>query len=309
MADNKVPAPDTPVKLDVAPVQSSSFSGKTIQFIAWRLLGILLSVVTLGIAAPWAHCMILRWETKHTYVNGKRLYFDGKGGQLFGKSLLWGLLTVVTFGIYLIFLPVRFHKWRVSHTRFAKETDDLSGPSGGKIAIMVVAGVLAAALLIAAVALFVPRLSFGSDSPTGNSGLLGGLFDKAENVISFLPSGGSEKPADDTSSIVGTWYCFQMSAGGNWLAQPRTYTFNADGTCGVSTQDSGYTYSPEVGITAVASDDFYMETTYTFDGKTISFGDGQSLQVKFKKDVLYIDGQAYYQGDPQDIALRLFTQP
>ena len=41
-----------------------------ISFIGWRLLGWLLSAVTLGIGAAWAQCMVLRWETKHTIVEG-----------------------------------------------------------------------------------------------------------------------------------------------------------------------------------------------------------------------------------------------
>lgn len=317
MAEPHIPAPNEPVA-----DQPSSFSGKTIQLIAWRLLGTLLSIVTLGIAAPWAHCMILRWETKHTFVNGKRLCFDGKGGQLFGKSLLWGLLLIVTFGIYGLFLPVRVHKWRVSHTRFAREDDDLSGPSGGKIAIMVIAGVLAAALLIAAGVLFMPRLATSPDSPTsptGQAGLLGGIVQKIRDKdftvkdIQIFPSHGDEAPAastpsaDETAAILGTWYGFEMSEGGNWLTQPKTYYFEPDGSCGISTQDSGYTYSPEIGITAVSSDEKYTEVSYTVSGNTLMLSNGDSFRMELDGDILYLDGQAYYRGDPREIALRLFT--
>lgn len=307
MAEPHVP---TPVSNASVAGQPSSFSGKTIQLIGWRLLGVLLSIVTLGIAAPWAHCMILRWETKHTYINGKRLYFDGKGGQLFGKSLLWGLLLIVTFGVYGLFLPVRVHKWRVSHTRFAREDDDLSGPSGGKIAIMIVAGVLAAAVLIGAVLLFFTlRPATSPDAPTAQSSFLGGIFQKLQDKdINIFPSGADKQPAkDEAIAIAGTWYYFEMSSGGNWLAQPKTYIFNPDGTYGLSTQDSGYTYSPELGITSVSSGDHYTEGTYVISGKTLVLNNGQRLQLRFDGDILYIDGQAYYQGDPRDIALDMFT--
>ena len=101
----------------------SEFDGNTWQLLGWRLLGLLLTIMTLGIAYPWTQVMIYRWETKHTTINGKRLYFDGTGLQLLGMSLLWLLLTVITLGIFLIFLPVSQHKWRVKHTRFATPTD------------------------------------------------------------------------------------------------------------------------------------------------------------------------------------------
>lgn len=42
--------------------------------------------------AAWASCLKLRWETSHTVVNGKRLYFNGTAAQLFGKMLLGELI-------------------------------------------------------------------------------------------------------------------------------------------------------------------------------------------------------------------------
>lgn len=110
------PAPPQPY-----PAGQSSFDGGTLGLIGWRLLGGLLTAFTLGIGAPWAQCMIYRWETKHTTIGGRRLQFTGTGGQLLGKYLLWGLLTLVTFGIYAMFIPVRMSRWRASHTRFADE--------------------------------------------------------------------------------------------------------------------------------------------------------------------------------------------
>ncbi len=129
--------------------QPSYFDGRTIQLIGWRLLGILLSAITLGIAAPWAECMILRWQAKHTVVEGQRLRFDGKGHQLLGRYLLWGLLILVTFGIYTIFLPVRMRKWQVKHLSFATSKEPPKKPvSGGTVALVAVS--VAAALLLAA---------------------------------------------------------------------------------------------------------------------------------------------------------------
>ena len=57
--------------------QESYFDGGLLQLIGYNILGILVTVFTLGICLPWAYCMIYRWETKHTVINGRRLEFDG----------------------------------------------------------------------------------------------------------------------------------------------------------------------------------------------------------------------------------------
>lgn len=97
----------------------SEFDGGLLQLIGWELLGALVTLCTLGICAPWAFCMIYRWEAKHTVINGRRLEFDGTAAQLFGKWILWLLLTVVTLGIYSFWLTIKLKKWKISHTHFA----------------------------------------------------------------------------------------------------------------------------------------------------------------------------------------------
>ncbi len=97
----------------------SCFDGGLLQLIGWRLLGGLVTVLTLGICLPWAFCMVYRWEAKHTVINGRRLYFDGTAVQLFGKWVLWLLLTIITIGIYGFWVDIKLKKWKVSHTHFA----------------------------------------------------------------------------------------------------------------------------------------------------------------------------------------------
>ena len=60
-------------------------------------LSALICGLTLGIATPWAVCTMQNWKTKHTLVDGQRLYFDGTGAQLFGNWIKWFLLTIITF--------------------------------------------------------------------------------------------------------------------------------------------------------------------------------------------------------------------
>ena len=55
-------------------------------------------------------------KTKHTVVDGQRLYFDGTGAQLFGNWIKWFLLTIITFGIYGFWLQIKMKQWIVEHT-------------------------------------------------------------------------------------------------------------------------------------------------------------------------------------------------
>jgi len=96
----------------------SYFDGTLLQQIGWSLLMILLTVCTCGLGFPWAYCLLLKWQTKHTVVDGRRLVFDGTGGQLFGKWILWSLLTLITFGIYSFWLGIKMKQWVTSHTHF-----------------------------------------------------------------------------------------------------------------------------------------------------------------------------------------------
>ena len=97
----------------------SYFDGGLLQQIGWRLLGVLVTVSTMGICAPWAMCMVYDWEAKHTVINGRRLRFDGTALGLFGKWLVWLLLCVITLGIYSFWLQIKLKKWKTEHTHFA----------------------------------------------------------------------------------------------------------------------------------------------------------------------------------------------
>lgn len=99
----------------------SYFDGGLLQLIAWRLLGICITVITLGICYPWAFTMIYQWEAKHTVINGKRLVFDGNAVQLFGNWIKWFLLTIITIGIYGFWLPIKLTQWKVKHTHFVEQ--------------------------------------------------------------------------------------------------------------------------------------------------------------------------------------------
>ena len=99
-------------------MQNSYFDGGLLQLIGWRLVGALITVVTLGICYPWALCMVYGWETKHTVINGHRLVFDGSAVSLFGQWIKWLLLCIITVGIYSLWLGIALKKWKTKHTHF-----------------------------------------------------------------------------------------------------------------------------------------------------------------------------------------------
>lgn len=99
-------------------------------FIGW--ISGLVSLITLGLCAPFMICWKEKWVAKHTYINGRQLAFDGNGAQLWGRFMLWVLLSVITLGIYyIICVKVAMEKWRTKHTHFADsaETKDENGKS------------------------------------------------------------------------------------------------------------------------------------------------------------------------------------
>ena len=97
----------------------SYFDGGLLDYVGYRLLGIIVTVFTLGICLPWAFTMLYRWETKHTVINGRRLEFDGTAPQLFGNWIKWWILTIITFGIYGFWVFIKLKQWRTKHTYFA----------------------------------------------------------------------------------------------------------------------------------------------------------------------------------------------
>lgn len=98
----------------------SYFDGGLLQYIGWKILGTIVTALTLGICFPWALVMIYGWKINHTVVEGRRLQFNGTGIGLFGNWIKWFLLSLITFGIYGFWVVIKLEQWKVKHTTFAE---------------------------------------------------------------------------------------------------------------------------------------------------------------------------------------------
>ena len=105
-----------------------TFDGTGGEIFGLYLLTGFVSLITLGLAFPWAYCKLTKWQYEHTIVRGRRLTFTGTAMQIFGRWCLWALLTVVTGGIFSYFQVYFLNKWALSHICYAD-----SNPGHGQI--------------------------------------------------------------------------------------------------------------------------------------------------------------------------------
>lgn len=70
--------------------RESYFDGGLLSYIGYSIIASLITILTLGICAPWGICIMINWKVKHTVIDGHRLYFDGTATQL-----LWQLDQMV----------------------------------------------------------------------------------------------------------------------------------------------------------------------------------------------------------------------
>ena len=99
-------------------VPAFHFDGGAGTYIGTAILATLITLVTLGIALPYAIVLRQRWVCKHTCIEGRRLMFTGTGIGLFGNWIKWWILMIITFGIYSFWVVPRLTKWKVEHQAF-----------------------------------------------------------------------------------------------------------------------------------------------------------------------------------------------
>lgn len=99
--------------------RESFFDGGLFEYIWLKILGFLITVLTLGVCYPWSVVIIYKWKINHTVIEGKRLQFNGTAIGLFGSWIKWWLLTIITFGIYGFWVFIKIENWKVKHTKFS----------------------------------------------------------------------------------------------------------------------------------------------------------------------------------------------
>lgn len=94
------------------------FRGRWIDIFGNVLLISILSIITLGIYAPWGYARYQRIIATRTYYQDQPLQFDGTGGQAFVEFLIIAALSIVTLGLYGIlgFASTRMLRWQYAHT-------------------------------------------------------------------------------------------------------------------------------------------------------------------------------------------------
>ena len=112
----------------------SRFTGGAFANFFIGLFTIIVTIITLSLAYPAMKCWKMRWETRHTYINGRPLTFDGKARQIYGKYILWLFLSLITLGIYYIFcMRINLIKWQTKHTHISGVKDGKSEFTGGAL--------------------------------------------------------------------------------------------------------------------------------------------------------------------------------
>jgi uncharacterized membrane protein YjgN (DUF898 family) len=96
-----------------------TFDGGAATYLGTAILGIIITVFSLGICYPFALVLRQRWRAKHSYIDGKQLIFTGSAIGLFGNWIKWFVLIVITLGIYLFWVGPRIQKWIWENTDFA----------------------------------------------------------------------------------------------------------------------------------------------------------------------------------------------
>ena len=96
----------------------SKFTGNGFEYFCLGIMACLIIFCTMGIASPWAFCMIWKWQITNTTIEGRKLGFIGKGSSLFWNWIKWYLLCIITLSIYSLWLPVKLERWKVKNTYF-----------------------------------------------------------------------------------------------------------------------------------------------------------------------------------------------
>jgi uncharacterized membrane protein YjgN (DUF898 family) len=135
-----------------------SFRGSLGDCIKELWIGMLLTIVTIGIYRPYFEANMRRYWLGNTYFGNTRFGYDGTGGDLIGRYLLGILLTLPTLGLYWIWYAARKSRYDWSHTSFSTAHFS-STVTGGELLWLAVSNLL---LLIVTLGLAFPWIMIRS---------------------------------------------------------------------------------------------------------------------------------------------------
>lgn len=96
---------------------NSYFDGSKSKLMLIRILGVIITVLTLGICLPYVLCMTYKWKINHSVVDGVRLEFTGSASKIFGRWLKWWFLSIITIGIYSLWAQIKLEDWKLKNTK------------------------------------------------------------------------------------------------------------------------------------------------------------------------------------------------
>jgi len=111
--------PPVPGGAPRAQVRQFAFDGGAGTYFGTALLGLVITVCTLGLCYPFAVVLRERWRAKHSYIEGRQLAFTGSAWGLFGLWWKWLILIIITLGIYAFWVGPRIYRWKWENTSWA----------------------------------------------------------------------------------------------------------------------------------------------------------------------------------------------
>ncbi len=95
-----------------------AYDGDVAGYLANRVLGAAITLLTLGFGFPIALVRVQRWNAHHLTVGGRRLVFTGRADDLFRDWRGWWPRTVFTLGLYGFVVAPRIRCWVWDHTDY-----------------------------------------------------------------------------------------------------------------------------------------------------------------------------------------------
>lgn len=109
-------------------VGTFEFNGNGEDFFVKFIVGVVLTIVTLGIYAPWFQVTLWKFIAQHsTFKESNRTWttdFTGTGLELWLKLVIGTILTIVTLGIYAPWWLASLIRWKVGSTEISTSSVD-----------------------------------------------------------------------------------------------------------------------------------------------------------------------------------------